>query len=56
MMARLSGELLILCIPYDKLLLSGMVYLRGGSVYMVSFILLSMFCECGFEGLVHGMW
>ena len=49
------GELLILCYPYDILLLSAMVHLLGGSVYLMNLILLNMSFECGFEGLVHEM-
>ena len=55
MMAWLNGKLIILNSSYHELLFSGMVYLFGGGVNLMNFILLSMFFECGFEGLVYEM-
>ena len=55
MMFWLKDELPILYSSYDELLLSGMIHLLGGGVYLMNFILLSMFRECGFEVLVYEM-
>ena len=52
MMAWLNGELLILYSSYYRLLLSAIVHLLGGGVHLMNLILLSMYCECGFEGLL----
>ena len=53
MMALLNDELSILYISYDELLLSGMVHLLDGGVYLMNLLLLSIFCDYGFEGLVY---
>ena len=54
-MALLNGEFFILHSSYCKLLLIGIVHIRGGDVYLMKLILLTMFCEYGFEGLVYEM-
>ena len=51
----LNGELLMLHSSYCKLLLIGIVHIRGGDVYLMKLILLTMFCEYGFEGLIYEM-
>ena len=51
-MAWLNGELLTLYNFYYKLLLSGMVHLLGGSVYLMYLDMFGMYCEYGFEGLM----
>ena len=48
----LNGEFLILCNSYDKLLFRGMVHLLGGGIYLMNWILPSMFCEFGYKGLI----
>ena len=55
MIAWLNGELPILYSSCDELLLSCMIHLFGGGVYLINFILVSMFCEFDFEGLVYEM-
>ena len=35
-----------------ELLLSGVVHLLGGGVYLLNLIILSMFFKCGFEVLM----
>ena len=52
-MALLNVEFFILHSSYCKLLLIGIVHIRGGGVYLMKLILLTMFCEYGFEGLVY---
>ena len=52
MMSLLNGELLIVYNSYYKLLLSGMVHLLGGGVYLMNSIILSMYCKYVFKGLI----
>ena len=52
-MAWLNGELPILYSSYDELLMIGMIHPLGGGVYLMNLILLSTFCEFGFQILVH---
>ena len=55
MMDWLYGESPIMYSFFDELILSGMVYLLSGGIYLMNLILVSMFCECGFQGLVYEM-
>ena len=54
-MAWLNAELLMVYNSYYKLLLSGMVHLLGGGVYLMHLDIIGVYCVYGFEGLMCEM-
>ena len=55
MEAWIKGMLLMLFSFIYEMLLSGIVHLLGGVVYLMSLDIVGVYCESGFEGLMCGV-
>ena len=55
MEAWIKGMLVMLFSFIYEILLSGIVHLFGGGVYLMNLDILGVYCKTGFEGLMCGI-